>query len=98
MKSHIHIPLDEATIEEIGANLDLRLPNIEALTAIAIHLDSAEGEPVEVVIDIATAVGKTWVAAALIDYAATQGVRNFAIVTPSRSILNKTLANFTRGN
>jgi len=98
MRPHIRIPLDEGAIAEIEANLALRVPNTEALTAIARRLDEADGEPVEVVIDIATAVGKTYVAAGLIDYAAAQGVRNFAIVTPSRSILNKTLANFTRGH
>jgi len=98
MRPHLRIPFDEVAIDEIGANLDLRPPNIEALNAIALHFDAADGEPIEVVIDIATAVGKTWVAAGLIDYAAGQGARNFAIVTPTRSILNKTLANFTPGN
>ena len=98
MSEHLRIPLDEGLIEEVAANLDLRRPNAEALAAVARALEGADGAPVEVVIDIATAVGKTYVAAGLIDYAVAQGARNFAIVAPSRSILEKTKTNFTPGS
>lgn len=97
-KNHIEIPLDEASIEEISAQLALRLPNIEALTAVAKRFDETSGQSFEAVLDLATAVGKTYIAAGLIDYVAAQGVRNIVIVTPSRPILTKTVKNFTRNN
>jgi type III restriction enzyme len=78
--------------------LDLRLPNVAALTALANCLDQANGQPVEVVLDLATAVGKTYIAAGLIDYVAELGVRNIVVITPSRAILTKTVNNFTRGH
>jgi len=53
---------------------------------------------VEVVLDLATAVGKTYIAAGLIDYVAELGVRNIVVITPSRAILTKTVNNFTRGH
>lgn len=98
MSTHLSIALDEGTIEEITAKLDLRPPNATALWRIASAMAEAAGEPIEVVVEVATAVGKTFVAAGLIDYAAAEGVRNFAIITPSRAIQRKTLANFSRGN
>ncbi|MDA8375446.1 MAG: DEAD/DEAH box helicase family protein, partial [Actinomycetota bacterium] len=98
MKPHILLPLDEAAIAEIAANLDLRKANRQALAAAAKRFDAAAGEPVEIVLDLATAVGKTYVAAAIIDYCAAQGASNFVIVTPSRTILSKTINNFTPGH
>jgi type III restriction enzyme len=97
-KTHIVLPFDAVSIEEIAANLDLRLPNVAALTALANCLDRANGQPVEVVLDLATAVGKTYIAAGLIDYVVELGVRNIVVITPSRAILTKTVNNFTRGH
>jgi type III restriction enzyme len=95
--------VDEDRVEAISSTLDLRLPNREALEAIAWcthrHFD-IEGRPApyECVIDSATGAGKTYVLAATLDYFAAEGVRNFAVVTPGRTILNKTVENFTAGN
>lgn len=49
-------------------------------------------------IDSATGVGKTYILAAAIEYLAAQGTRNFAVITPGRTILEKTVANFSRGH
>jgi len=49
-------------------------------------------------VDVATGVGKTYVLASAIEYLAADGVRNFAVITPGRTILDKTVANFTPGN
>jgi type III restriction enzyme len=95
--------VDEDRVEAISSTLDLRLPNREALEAIAwrthSHFDT-EGRqpPYECVIDSATGAGKTYVLAATLEYFAADGVRNFAVVTPGRTILNKTVENFTAGN
>ncbi len=97
MKNHYALPLDVDTIEEIAANLDLRAPNVMGLTAIAKLFDQADGKPFEAVLDMATAVGKTYIAAGIIDYVAQGGVRNIVVVTPSRAILKKTIANFSSG-
>lgn len=97
MKNHYSLPLDEGAIQEIAANLDLRAPNVKGLTAVAKKFDQANGEPFEVVLDMATAVGKTYIAASIIDYVAAGGVRNIVVVTPSRAILSKTIANFSAG-
>ncbi len=52
----------------------------------------------EAVVDIATGVGKTYVLASAIEYLAQDGVRNFAVITPGCTILNKTVGNFTAGH
>lgn len=95
--------VDQDRIEAIAAALDLRLPNREALEAIAwrthYHFDTEDKPPpFECVIDSATGAGKTYVLAAAIEYFAADGVRNFGVVTPGRTILGKTVDNFTAGN
>lgn len=94
--------VDEDRIEAIAASLDLRAPNREALEAIAWrthHHFDIEGKPApfECVIDSATGAGKTYVLAAAIEYFAGEGARNFAVVTPGRTILGKTVDNFIAG-
>ena len=95
--------VDEDRVEAISSTLDLRLPNRQALEAIAWrthhHFDT-EGKPppFECVIDSATGAGKTYVLAATLEYFAAEGVRDFAVVTPGRTILAKTVENFTAGS
>ncbi len=96
-------PVDQDRIEAIAARLDLRQPNKEALesivSAIAGHYEiDREPPPCEGVVDVATGVGKTYVLAAAIEYLAGEGVRNFAVITPGRTILDKTVGNFTPGH
>ena len=95
--------VDEDRVEAISSTLDLRLPNRQALEAIAWcthhHFDTAgERSTFECVIDSATGAGKTYVLAATLEYFAAEGVRNFAVVTPGRTILSKTVENFTAGS
>ena len=96
-------PFDQERIEAIASALDLRRPNREALESIAYevgrHFDiDGKPPPFRAVVDSATAVGKTYILAAAIDYFAAEGVRNFAVIAPGRTILTKTVANFTVGN
>lgn len=98
MSAHPTIPYDPAHLAEVATRLDLRAPNAEALDKIAERFDEADGEPFEAVCDIATAVGKTYLAAGAIEYLADAGVRNILIVVPGSTILNKTVANFTPGH
>jgi type III restriction enzyme len=91
------VPLDTDLIEEVTARLSLREPNKAALTAVATHLDESH-EPLDAVCDLATGVGKTYIAAALVDYLYEAGIRNILVVTPGTTILNKTLNNFTPGH
>ena len=91
------IDYNESLLEEVAARLDLREPNKNAVAAVARVFGDSDA-PVEVVCDLATAVGKTYIAAALIDYLAESGVRNVLIVTPGRTIQNKTVGNFTPGH
>ncbi len=93
---------DSGLVQATAASLDLRTPNRDALTTIAVRVDEhfSADEPVvpyEAVVDVATGVGKTFVIAAAIDYFAAQGVRNFAIIAPGRTVARKTVANFTPG-
>jgi len=90
------MPYDPQLVAEIAAAMTLRRPNEAALTRVAEAI--REGDGTEVVCDLATGVGKTYLAASLIDYAARQGVRNVLIVVPGRTILDKTVANFTPGS
>ena len=94
---------DESRIEAIAAALDLRQPNKEALESIAYEIGQhyvldAKPPPFEAVVDSATGAGKTYILAAAIDYFAAEGVRNFSVITPGRTILDKTVANFTPGH
>jgi type III restriction enzyme len=96
--------LFEDAIAEIAARLDLRQPNTEAVQTLAAevsqHYDvDDKGSPFEAVIDSATGVGKTYILAGAMElFAVAYGVRDFVIVTPGRTILEKTRDNFTPGH
>jgi type III restriction enzyme len=98
------LEVDYALLDQISAQLDLRDPNSIATRTVAElysdHFDVQERvSTFEGVLDVATGVGKTYVLAATIDYLAqARGVRNFVVVTPGRTILAKTEANFTAGH
>jgi adenine-specific DNA-methyltransferase len=97
------LSVDEDAIEAIAARLDLREPNREALRSVAYmvsqhHDVERRPPPFEGVVDAATGVGKTYIIGAGIDYYAERGHRNFAVVTPGRTILEKTIGNFTPGH
>ena len=91
------VQYDPSLVAEVGHTLDLRAPNLAALDAIAVALDEAE-PGVEVIADLATGVGKTFIAAALLDYLYESGVRNVVIVTPGSTIQRKTIDNLTPGH
>ena len=89
--------------DEIAARLNLRAANKDAvqsiLLTIARHYDLDHlPRPFEGVADVATGVGKTYILAATMEYMAYEGHRNFVIIVPGKTILNKTLANFTEGH
>ncbi len=95
--------VDPDLLAAIAARLDLREPNREAIATLAAEMGQwfdtdAQPPPFEGVIDAATGVGKTYVIAGAIEYFAALGTRNFAVITPGRTILDKTVANFTRGH
>jgi type III restriction enzyme len=95
--------IDLDRVEAIASRLDLRQPNREALESIvfetAQHYEiDREPPPFEAVVESATGVGKTYILASAIEYFAGDGVRNFAVITPGRTILDKTVANFTPGH
>ena len=92
--------LDENALDMVASNLDLRAPNKRAVTTTALfvagHEASGSPEMFEGVIDAAVGMGKTYIMAAAMDYfAMSEGVRNFAIITPGSTILQKTKGNFT---
>ena len=89
------LPYDSALVSEISANLTLRKPNELALVALAEAIEPGDGR--EVVCDLATGVGKTYLAAGLLEYLARSGIRNVLFVTPGTTIYDKTIANFTPG-
>lgn len=91
------IEYDPALVEQVAHILDLRAPNAAALDAIARRLEAAE-PGAELVADLATGVGKTYIAGGLLDYLAASGVRNVVIVTPGSTIQAKTVANLTPGS
>lgn len=94
------ITVDDQLIEQISSRFDLRKPNEAALRKVVAQIAEPErrfvtagGYP-EIVADLATGVGKTYLMAALVEYAAQQGVRNVMVVTPNSTIQRKTVANF----
>ena len=91
------IDYDGALVEQVSYNLDLREPNQAALDAIARALDGADAGS-EFIADLATGVGKTYIAGGLLDYLYESGVRNVLIVTPGSTIQRKTIDNLTPGH
>jgi len=96
-------PFDLDLIAAIAARLELREPNREAVESIAAvvaeHYDiDKKPPPFEGVVDVATGVGKTYILAGAIEYFAAQGTRNFAVIAPGRTILEKTESNFSPGH
>ncbi|MBK9474874.1 MAG: DEAD/DEAH box helicase family protein [Tetrasphaera sp.] len=91
------IDYDAALVEQVGNNLDLREPNQQALDALAKALGTAE-PGAEFIADLATGVGKTYIAGGLLDYLYESGVRNVLIVTPGSTIQRKTIDNLTPGH
>ncbi len=91
-------------IDEIAARLDLRQPNKEAVQTLAAevsqHYDvDQKAKPFEAVLEVATGVGKTYILTGAMElFWAANGVRDFVIVTPGRTILQKTRDNFTPGH
>jgi type III restriction enzyme len=90
------LPVDRGLVDEVAAAMDLREPNRKALHVLVEEV--ARGGGREVIADLATGVGKTYLAAALIEYLARVGVRDILIVVPGSTIERKTLANFTPGD
>src|SRR6266567_2344305 len=91
-------------VAEIAARLDLREPNMRAVETLDGRLsqfyDVEEREgPFEVVLDLATGVGKTYVLTGAMELlVGTREVSDFVVVTPGRTILDKTKDNFTPGH
>ncbi len=96
-------PIDENALDAVAASLDLREPNRKALKTIALRLAehqlNGHGDTFEGVVDAAVGVGKTYILAGVIEYFATvDGIRNFAVIVPGQTILEKTKTNFTPGH
>lgn len=94
---------DTDRIDAIASRLDLRRPNREALESIVFevgqHYDiDGRTHPFEAVVDVATGVGKTYIMAGAIEYFAGEGIGDFAVIAPGKTILEKTVANFTPGH
>ncbi len=62
-KTHPVIEYDAALIDSIATSMDLRKPNREALDRVAVELADSAGQRWYGVCDLATAVGKTYLAA-----------------------------------
>ena len=56
-KTHPEVPFDSALIDQVAARLDLRIPNKEALEAVALELSETGGNSWYGICDLATAVG-----------------------------------------
>lgn len=98
----LNVDLDR--IEDVAARLDFRQPNREAIESVVFeHAQwfdiDRRPSPFLCVVDSATGVGKTFIIAGLIEYlAGARAVRNFAVICPNRTILTKTIGNFTPGH
>lgn len=87
---------DADLIDDLTTRFDLRSPNARGLDA-AVAALAGQTEPSQVVLDMATGVGKTYLLAALLEYAAAHGVRNLLVVLPGKTVRTKTINNFTPG-
>ncbi|CAN5871751.1 hypothetical protein BH23ACT5_BH23ACT5_06860 [soil metagenome] len=96
-------PIDEDALDAVAASLDLREPNRRALRTIALrlveHEQNGQTDTFEGIVDAAVGMGKTYILAGAIEYFATvDGTRNFAVIVPGQTILEKTKNNFTPGH
>lgn len=89
------IEYDSQQAEAIAARLDLREPNRRALHKVAENLEQGDGH--EFICDLATGVGKTYLAAGVLEYLAEAGARNVVMLVPLDAIYEKTIENFTPG-
>lgn len=89
---------DEHLVAEIAQRFDLRLPNARAFDTVVEALANGYDPEVPLVLDLATGAGKTYIMAALVEYLREQGVRDVLIVTPSKVVQDKTVANFSEGD
>ena len=95
----LHVTYDENLIEELSSRFNLRTPNREALTTLVQRLDAGEYTPLgQLMLDLATGVGKTFVMAAFIEYLNRQGHRNVMVVTPNTVVQDKTVRDFSHGS
>lgn len=98
------VNLSRELLDEVSDNLDLRDTNRAAIESVILatsdHYHDGGAAPFECIIDSATGVGKTYALAGLIDYLALSPdpVRNFLILTPGRTIRDKTIRNLTPGD
>lgn len=96
--------VDLELLSLITHQMELREPNSEAVQTVAVavsnHFDRRESnDTFEGVVSSATGVGKTFVIGGVIDYLAqARQWSNFAVIVPGRTILEKTVANFTQGS
>lgn len=96
---------DANLLAEIAHRLDLREPNRRAVETVALrtsdHYDVSESdEPLELIVDSATGVGKTYEMAGLIEYfsGSARPARNYLVLAPGRTIRDKSVRNFTPGD
>lgn len=97
--------VDSNLVAEVSHRLTLRDPNALALESvvnvISQHYDVEDGEsPLEMIVDSATGVGKTYIMAGIMEYLAgtADPARNFLLLAPGRTIRNKSTNNFTPGH
>ncbi len=100
----MNVDVDLGSLAAVASRLDLREPNREAVESIAFELVrhyriDRRHPPFEGVVDSATGMGKTYIFAGALEYLAyAEGVRNFALIAPSRTILDKTVEQLTPGH
>lgn len=95
----LHVTYDDNLIEELSSRFDLRTPNREALTILVQRLEAGNYTPLnQLMLDLATGVGKTFVMAAFIEYLNRQGHRNVMVVTPNTVVQDKTVRDFSHGS
>lgn len=95
----LDITFDQADIDAIASDFDLRLPNKKALRKLVMALTEDDFDPsVMQVLNLATGVGKTYLMAAFIEYLRRQDIENVMIVTPSLTVQTKTVQNFRAGS
>lgn len=102
LPAFLDLPLDDSAVEHVSDTLELREPNERAIKTMALrmhqHYVLDTGSFFEGVVDSATGMGKSFIIAGAMDYFASQGARNFAIVTPGSTIQNKTIDQYTPGH
>lgn len=98
MATALDLTYDAGLVDEIGDAFALRTHNRQALHALVKTMAEGYDPNTELLLDLSTGAGKTYIMTAFGEYLRRNGHYTLLVVTPGDIVHSKTVANFTEGN